>query len=155
MLQAPSLAAVCVWLYFPVLCSVLALLQACSQVVFWDLPGVWGGWIAGNARDQGKARTACKGQQMVVKGGWKRWKKSQGVTEWFETVWERTKGKIWWCYVIRDFVASCPYVHSQRCKRSCPNSSYSTQLLEFHCSAATWEVLLYASRIILTSKFCF
>ena len=28
-----------------------------------------GGWIDGNAGDQGKARTACKGQRVVVKVG--------------------------------------------------------------------------------------
>lgn len=27
-----------------------------------------GAWIAGNVRDQGRARTACKGQQVAVKG---------------------------------------------------------------------------------------
>lgn len=42
MLQPPIPGAMCVWLYFPVLCSVLALVQACGRVVFWGLPGVWG-----------------------------------------------------------------------------------------------------------------
>lgn len=68
MLQPPVLALMCVVMFSSAVFGVgfsSSLQPSCVLRFSRSL----GAWIAGNARDQGKATTACKGQQMVVKGG--------------------------------------------------------------------------------------
>lgn len=82
MLQPPVPAAMCVFIFSCAVFGVSSSVSLQPSCVLRFARSL-GAWVAGNARDQGKARTACKGQQMVVKGVLMRkcWKKSWGVTE--------------------------------------------------------------------------